>query len=85
MFCWKGNDDVIKITNLYLYGQETTPDSKLDDSLVRPATLSSNLIYNVDLAKFMDSGGGRFAVGAQFELIGDPPPINESGWRVNLR
>lgn len=60
-----------EVTNLYLYGQKTTPNNLVDDSLIRPNPLPINPTLTVDVVKFMDSktGPGRFAVGSQFELI----------------
>ena len=58
---------VQKVTNLYLYGQETTPSDLSDDSLIRPDSLSENPILNVNVQDYMQNGGGRFAIGSQFE------------------
>jgi hypothetical protein len=54
------------ITNLYLYGQLTTPVNLLDSSLIRPKDTAIRV--NVDAEELME-GPGRFAVGSQFELI----------------
>jgi uncharacterized repeat protein (TIGR01451 family) len=59
---------VKEITNLYLYGRITTPTNLVDDSLIRPNPLPTVTSVNVDKKDFM-AGAGRFAVGAQFELI----------------
>ncbi|MDJ0620662.1 MAG: hypothetical protein QNJ63_28670 [Calothrix sp. MO_192.B10] len=58
-----------KITNLYLYGQDTIPDSLINDSLIRPA--GDVIRINVDIPSLINpnTGAGRFAVGSQFELI----------------
>ncbi|MDJ0615783.1 MAG: hypothetical protein QNJ63_03380 [Calothrix sp. MO_192.B10] len=58
-----------KITNLYLYGQDTLPGSLINDSLIRPS--GDVLKIKVDIPSLMDpnTGAGRFAVGSQFELI----------------
>ncbi len=58
-----------KITNLYLYGQETIPDSLISTGLMRPA--GDVITINVDIPSLMNPniGAGRFAVGSQFELI----------------
>jgi Ca2+-binding RTX toxin-like protein len=60
-----------EVTNLYLYGQKTTPNNLVDDSLIRPNPLSTNPTLTVDVVDFMNTttGPGRFAVGSQFELI----------------
>ncbi|MFN6569121.1 hypothetical protein [Dendronalium sp. ChiSLP03b] len=54
------------ITNLYLYGQLTTPVNLLDSSLIRPK--DTVIRVNVDSVELMKDPG-RFAVGSQFELI----------------
>ncbi|NEU84538.1 hypothetical protein [Nostoc sp. UIC 10630] len=54
------------ITNLYLYGQLTTPVNLLDSSLIRPK--DTVIRVDVDAVELM-KGPGRFAVGSQFELI----------------
>jgi Ca2+-binding RTX toxin-like protein len=55
-----------QITKLFLYGSQTVPTDKTSSSIVNHAVGSlppqSQNIYMV-------SGGGRFAVGAQFELV----------------
>ena len=58
-----------KITNLYLYGQDTIPNNLIGLSLMRP---SGDVIrINVDIPSLINpnTGAGRFAVGSQFELI----------------
>ncbi|MCC5644827.1 hypothetical protein LC607_18150 [Nostoc sp. CHAB 5824] len=55
------------ITNLYLYGQLSTPANLLNDSLIRPENVVSKI--DVDVKEFMKTGAGRFAVGSQFELV----------------
>ena len=57
-----------EITNLYLYGQPTTPSNLEDDSLIRDSTVP-NTIKEIDTSEFMETGPGRFAVGSQFELV----------------
>ena len=54
------------ITNLYLYGQIETPTNLVDDKLIRPKAVTSSVDVNVN--SFM-AGPGRFAVGAQFDLV----------------
>jgi hypothetical protein len=49
------------ITNWYLYGQATTPTNLVDESLIRPANLTSTA--SQDVATFMATGAGRFATG----------------------
>jgi hypothetical protein len=49
-----------------LYGTKTTPTNLVDDKLIRPINQVTSV--NVDKSAFM-AGAGRFAVGAQFELI----------------
>ncbi|MDJ0620660.1 MAG: hypothetical protein QNJ63_28660, partial [Calothrix sp. MO_192.B10] len=55
------------ITNWYLYGQENTPDNLISTSLMRPKGLVTEI--KVDTVDFMKTGGGRFAVGGQFQLV----------------
>jgi uncharacterized protein YegL len=55
------------ITNLYLYGQITTPVNLLDDNLIRPKNAVTTV--NVDVRELMAGGAGRFAIGSQFELV----------------
>lgn len=55
------------ITNLYLYGDKTTPTNLVDSSLIRPEDTVTEVL--VDVEDFMQTGAGRFAVGSQFELI----------------
>ena len=64
------------VTNLFLYGQETTPQNLVDDALIRPDPLtpkpaSTVHALTVHVDEFMDpeTGPGRFAVGSQFEVI----------------
>lgn len=55
------------ITTWYLYGQESTPENLVDDSLIRPTNEVSEV--SVDVKELMETGAGRFAVGSQFELV----------------
>ncbi|GAB1542225.1 hypothetical protein NUACC21_48990 [Scytonema sp. NUACC21] len=55
------------ITNLYLYGQLSTPSNLIDANLIRPKDAISDV--PVDVNDFMKTGAGRFAVGSQFELV----------------
>ena len=61
---------VKEVTNLYLYGQLTTPINLADDQWIRPEP-ANWLAYDVNLADFMNIGAGRFAVGGQFDFIGE--------------
>lgn len=56
-----------EIINLYLFGQETTPEDLQDDNFIRPENATT--VYESDVNEFMDDGAGRFAVSAQFGLI----------------
>lgn len=56
-----------KITNLYLYGEETTPQELTDESLIRPS--NADLTASQDKAEYMSSGAGRFAVGSSFAIV----------------
>ena len=40
---------VQKITNLYLYEQETTPSDLFDESLIRPGLVNPNPILEVNV------------------------------------
>lgn len=61
------------ITNLYLYGQTTTPTDLVSDSIIRPtdnlATEADNTTTQVDMASYMTTGPGRFALGSQSSMI----------------
>jgi hypothetical protein len=59
------------ITNLYLYAQLNAPNNLLSDSLIRPKIIPKPelQIYIVNTQEFMTSGAGRFAVGANFNII----------------
>ncbi len=58
-----------EITNLYLYGNKATPTNLLSDSLIRTQAATSSIPVNTQ--EFMTVGGGRFAVGRQFEIVND--------------
>lgn len=61
-----------QITNLYLYGQDSTPIDKANEGYIRPTPSSASQAFstvNVAVLEFMSYGAGRFAVGAQFELV----------------
>ncbi|MEH2285669.1 MAG: hypothetical protein V7K90_30875 [Nostoc sp.] len=55
------------ITNLYLYGQLSTPANLVDANLIRPKDAVTRV--TVDVRELMATGAGRFAVGSQFELV----------------
>lgn len=61
--------DRFSITKWYLYGQATTPTNLVDEGLIVPSSITTLNAPDVDLADFMSTGAGRFAVGSQFELI----------------
>lgn len=56
-----------QVISTYLYGQ-TTPPATLPPP--RPATLANNPVIQVDTQEYMNTVG-RFAVGAQFDIIKD--------------
>jgi RTX calcium-binding nonapeptide repeat (4 copies) len=61
------------ITNLYLYGQLDKPQNLVDENLIREPddenSLAAQTTVNVDAVNLMQTGPGRFAVPAQFELV----------------
>ena len=61
------------ITNLYLYGTLSTPNNLVDSGLIRPAANnireSNDPSIEVEVPEFMVTGGGRFAIPSQFDLI----------------
>lgn len=54
-------------TNFYLYGTETRPEILASEQYIRPTGTGPTVV--VDGAQFMNVGGGRFAMGAAFEII----------------
>jgi len=62
---------VSDITNLFLYGQSSTPTDKVTDNLIRPPLAANQFGETVTLDRgvFMASGPGRFAVGSQVDLV----------------
>ena len=60
-----------EITNLYLYGQTTTPSDLTSSSLIRPGTPANAVIppIEVNIASYMESGPGRFAYGSKSSLV----------------
>ena len=65
------------ITNLYLYGELEKPTNLVDDNLIRRPDefdeegrlINPQATVNVDAVQLMETGPGRFAVPAQFELV----------------
>lgn len=55
-----------EITNLYLYGQSTSPSSLTDESLIRES--NETTLRQVDISAYM-AGPGRFALPVLFEII----------------
>lgn len=55
------------VTNMYLYGQETTPDNKVSNEWIRGKNETTSI--TISIPTLMESGPGRFAIGAQFELV----------------
>src|SRR5712691_674370 len=56
-----------EITNLYLYGQDTTPGDLVDVRLIRPD--DTEIFVNQDVVSYMTTGAGRIGTGAQFDLV----------------
>ena len=57
---------VQEITNLYLYGQVNTPNDLASDAWIRP---DSPKAIEVNMATFMATGPGRFALGPASDLV----------------
>ena len=62
--------DARKITNLYLYRQDTTPSNLENNSLIRPSSVPMPK-FQKDVNEFMETGGGRFALMKRFDFIKD--------------
>src|SRR5687768_7902466 len=66
-----------QMTRIYLYGQDTlpAPASLITDDMIRPDG-STTTPVTIDVSEYMSTGAGRFATGAQFELVDRflPPP-----------
>lgn len=64
---------VKEITNLYLYGQATTPTDLTDEFLIRPKDVSKTIRYganiDVDMVSYMSTGPGRFVLGPKSEMV----------------
>ena len=58
---------VKEITNLFSYGDISTPSDRINDSIIRPV-IATKLI-DVNMASFMATGPGRFALGAQSAMV----------------
>ncbi|MHB8921045.1 MAG: calcium-binding protein, partial [Halothiobacillus sp.] len=64
-----------EITNLYLYGTPTTPTDLTNEALIRPkdSEIKGGPRYGadivVDMASFMETGPGRFALGSLSKLV----------------
>ena len=62
-----------EITNLFLYGDINTPSDLTNGSLIRPKDVDNGPRYGADvyvnMASFMASGPGRFALGSQSVLV----------------
>lgn len=56
-----------EITNLYLYGSPTTPTDRINDALIRPASVETTI--QVNMASYMATGPGRFALGSESPLV----------------
>jgi hypothetical protein len=57
-----------KITNLYLYGQEVTPENIANVNIIRPENFTP-VEVSVNGNEFMQSGPGRFASPALWEVV----------------
>jgi hypothetical protein len=55
------------ITNLFLYGQRSTPVDLSEDKLIKLVSAEGSV--DINLQEFMKNGAGRFAIGSQFEII----------------
>lgn len=55
----------------YLYGMDGVPENLVDDGLIRNNPLAPPPSTALDVNDFMTTGGGRFAIGSQFELINE--------------
>lgn len=56
-----------KVTRYFLYGSDNNPSNLIDESLIRSST--EKVSIDVPLTDYMTYGPGRFALGAQFDLI----------------
>lgn len=64
---------VKEITNFFLYGDINTPSDRINDALIRPKDVSKTIRYGADvevnMASYMATGPGRFALGSQSKLV----------------
>jgi hypothetical protein len=69
-----------EVTNLYLYGQKTTPSDLLSDQLIRNATLITPFEVNVN--EYM-AGPGRFVAASDFDVVKHlgEHSLCDHGWR----
>ena len=60
-----------EVTSQYLYGSATPPSNLLDDSLIRPplAPNTFGATIPVDVVWYMQSSGGRFALGPLSDVV----------------
>lgn len=56
-----------EMTNLYLFGQITTPLNLKDSALIRPHTARTTI--SMDAVSFMDTGAGRFALASNSPIV----------------
>ena len=59
-----------EITNLYLYGQSTTPSDLSDERSIGQSSISSNPVIDIDVQDYMQNVLLRFAIGSQFNIVG---------------
>ena len=62
-----------EITNLYLYGTPQTPDNLGGETWIRPKDISETVRFGanikVDMASYMQTGPGRFALGSESVIV----------------
>jgi len=59
--------DAVKIINLFLYGQENSPDDLDSKDWIR-AKPASPPVFVIPLDEYMTTGAGRFALASKFAL-----------------
>ncbi|MBW7900131.1 MAG: hypothetical protein H3C26_01520 [Rhodocyclaceae bacterium] len=69
---------VKEITNLYLYGTIDTPADLISDDRIRPDGDGAKI--EVNMASFMESGPGRFALGSQSALVEAFFSFSDDSW-----
>jgi len=57
----------VEMTNLYLYGQDETPEDLATDAILRNSDVETTI--DVDVNYYMDTGAGRFSTGATSTLV----------------